>query len=124
MDSKNQFTYFCLCIAVGFIGGVLYEPFSAFRKLFQCHKGKNKGVGIGLDIGFCISFALLSIYLSFLLKFPDFRGYMVVGYGIGMAIYLKILHYIVAFFEKVCYNMIKKRIKERKTTLKEEENGT
>ncbi len=125
MDSQNQFYYFCICLGIGFAGGILYEIFFALRLILRCNREKNRPLGIALDILFCLLFIFFSIYLSFLLHFPDFRGYMFVGYGLGMAIYLKILHRIVAFFEKVCYNTGRKLINKvknsRRNSLKEVE---
>ena len=123
MDTKGQFTYFLLSVAVGFVGGLLYEVFSLFRILFSCDKGKWKGIGIGLDIGFCLLFTIWCIYMSFCLRFPDFRVYVCCGWVLGFAIYLKILHRILAFFENVCYNVLvkmAKKAKSKKKTLKKE----
>ena len=123
MDTKNQFTYFLLSVAIGFVGGLLYELFALVRLLFHVKRGKWKGLGVGLDIAFCISFAILCIYASFCLHFPDFRGYMCMGWLVGGIIYLKILHRIVAFLEKVCYNVLVKMVtkaKSKEKTLKKE----
>ncbi len=108
MDAKNQFTVFLASIAVGFVGGVFYEIFAFLRGVFGCEKGKNKILGNSFDIVFCILFAVFCIFASFLLHFPSFRGYMWLGFGLGGALYAKTLRRIVAFLEKVCYNMIRK----------------
>ena len=118
MDSKHQFTIFCLCVAVGVIGGVLYEIFSLFRDLFNCSKGKNKCVGIVIDSLFGVCFAGLSITAAFWWRFPVFRVYMWIGYALGGIIYLKTLHRMVAFFKKVCYNMFNRLVKRAKKARK------
>ena len=115
MDTKRQFAFFLLSMAIGFIGGLLYEPFSFARRLFRCDRGKRKALGVGIDVAFCISFALLCVFTSFCMRFPDFRGYMCVGWVLGGAIYLKILHRIVAFCEKVCYNILVKMVAKAKS---------
>ena len=92
MDTKNQFAYFLLSVAIGFVGGLLYELFALVRLLFRVKDGKRKALGVGIDITFCICFAILCIYASFFLHFPDFRGYMCIGWLVGGIIYLKILH--------------------------------
>jgi hypothetical protein len=125
MDSQGQFLVFCLCTATGFFGGVIYEPFSFIRLLCRCHADKNKIIGMIIDLLFCLIFALLYISLAYKCHFLAFRAYMCLGYALGFIIYLKILHRIVAFFEKVCYNMIAqkaKKIKKQEKTLKKEVN--
>lgn len=122
MDTKNQFAYFLLSVAIGFVGGLLYELFALVRLLFRVKGGKRKGFGIGIDIAFCICFAILCIYACFSLYFPDFRGYMCIGWLVGGIIYLKILHRIVAFLEKVCYNVLVKMVtkaRSKEKTLRE-----
>ncbi len=121
MDSKNQFVIFCLCLAVGFVGGLLYEFFGFIRLLFKCNTGKNKFIGITLDISFFLSFAFICVLVAYLFRFPEFRVYMSVGYGVGGVIYLKTLHRMVAFFGKVCYNMLTKVIKKTKNSRKTRE---
>ena len=124
MDTQNQFTYFLLSIVIGLVGGLLYEIVAFFRLIFGCNRGKIQAIGIVLDIIFGIIFAILCIFASFLLRFPDFRVYMGLGWIIGLIIYSKTLRIIVAFFEKVCYNSIArmvKRAKSRKKTLKRED---
>ena len=123
MDSKNQFTFFCLCLCIGFIGAVLYEFFALFRLLFGCDRGKNAVLGIVLDLIFCACFACFCVFGAFWLKFPDFRVYMPVGYAVGGILYSKTLRRIVAIFEKVCYNRITKLVRKARKhekTLKKE----
>ena len=119
MDAKNQFAYFCLSIAVGFCGGLIYEIFAVLRFVFGCEHKKRKTVGLILDLIFGTAFASFAIYTAFLLKFPSFREYMCIGYAIGGIIYAKTLRRILAFYKKVCYNvfarMVKKAKKQRKT---------
>lgn len=123
MDAKNQFAYFSICIAVGFLGGVLYEVFSFFRLIFGCKRGKNRILGGIFDVSFCLIFGIFAVFSSYLLHFPDFRGYMWFGYGLGGIIYFKFLHKIIAFFENLCYNKLSKWIKRalnKKKTLSKE----
>ena len=124
MDTQNQFTYFLLSTLIGLTGGLLYEIFAFFRLVCGCERGKCKVLGITLDVIFGLVFALHCIFTSFWLRFPDFRGYMGVGWLIGLIIYSKTLRRIVAFCEKVCYNSIAsmvKRAKRKKKTLKRED---
>ena len=123
MDTKNQFTIFCICIAVGLLGGILYEPFAFLRMIFGCPRGKSRPVGIALDIAFFAAFTVCTVFAGYLFRFPDFRVYMWIGYALGGIIYLKSLHRIVAFFGNVCYNKITKlakKARKREKTLKKE----
>jgi len=113
-----QFIIFLQCVLVGFVGGILYEIPSLFRWIFRCNRGKNAAIGAILDALFWIGFTIWCIFAAFLFHFPDFRVYMIVGYGIGLIIYLKILHRIVAFFKKVCYNGLTKMVKKAKNKKK------
>ena len=106
MDSKNQLAYFGLCVAVGFVGGVVYEIFALVRLCLGGAKGKNKILGGALDIIYCVVFAVLTVFSRFCFRFPDFRVYFWLGYAVGGILYLKTLHKIIAFFEKLCYTNV------------------
>ena len=121
MDAKGQFSCFCLCIAVGFVGGVLYSACSFLRVLFSCQRGKNKVIGAVIDVLFFTAFALFCTACAFVLKFPAFRPYIWAGQAIGLILYLKSLHKVVAFFQNICYNKVAKAVKkllQRKKTQK------
>ena len=106
MDSKNQLFYFCLCILVGFLSGLSYELVVLLRGIFRCERGKNKIIGVVLDVIYPIFVAFVCVFMQFILHFPAFRGYMWIGYAVGFIIYLKILRRILAFLQKMCYNML------------------
>lgn len=118
MPTENQFIVFCLCMAVGFAGGILYEPFSLLRSVFSVKESKRKAIGGILDLLFCTSFAIVCILSAFALDFPDFRLYMCIGYGVGGIIYLKTLHKVVAFLKKICYTIAIKVCKSFKKARK------
>lgn len=123
MDTKNQFIFFLLSVSIGLAGGLLYEIFAIVRLLFGCDRGKRKAVGIASDILFGLTFSFFAVCASYFLRFPDFRGYFSLGWLIGLIIYSKTLRIILAFFEKVCYNIIAKMVKRAKSkekTLKKE----
>lgn len=118
MDGKGQLGVFCLTVAVGFCGGIIYEFFAIFRKIFGCNRGKNKFLGGIFDVLFCLSFAIWCIFASFLGDFPSFRVYIWLGYAVGGILYSKILRRIVAFLEKLCYNVLNKMLKWQKSKRK------
>ncbi len=123
MDSRNQFTYFCLCIAVGFVGGIIYEIFASFRKILRCPHGKNRVLGGMVDVAFCGCFAVLCTASAYWLHLPSFRFYMWIGYALGFLIYLKTLRRTVAFLQKVCYNVLCKIAKRAKIKKKLSKTG-
>ena len=123
MDTVHQFHVFILCVCFGVVGGVFYELLSLFKILFFPWKKAKRFFGNLIDIVFWISLWIASVYLSFSFKFPSFRVYMGIGYLLGGILYLKILHKIVAFFKRICYNNIRKAIKkvtDKEETLKKE----
>ena len=124
MDAKNQLVYFLISIAIGFIGGVPYEFIVVLRRIFKIDKKKCEKIGFGLDIFYFILFSTWCVFASQVLRFPDFRIYLWIGWIIGLILYSKILRRIVAFFENVCYNVFIKLLKMAKSkekTLKREE---
>lgn len=112
MDAKGQLLYFCLCLGIGFVCGFVYEVFALCRALLGCQKGKHRLIEIFLDIVFFLVFAGICIYAGYVGKFPAFRVYMWLGYALGITIYLKILHRILAFWENVWYNKLTKAIEK------------
>ncbi len=123
MDAKNQFVYFCLCLVVGFFGGIVYEKFAFLRRVFRCHKGKKHVLGAIIDATFCVCFAFICVFSAFWLRFPAFRAYMWIGYALGFLIYLKTLRKMVAFLQKVCYNLFHKTVKRAKNKKKLSKTG-
>lgn len=118
MGMQNQFPVFCLCIGVGFAGGLLYEGFALLRLAFQCDKGKRPPMGIVLDLLFFLVLAVWCVSCSYWLRFPDFRLYTWIGYAVGGIIYWKTLRRILAFCEKVCYTVLIKALKKAKSKKK------
>lgn len=118
MDTKNQFVYFLLSIATGFIGGLLYELFAFIRLICGVDRGKRKAIGIVSDILFWVFFTILAIYSCFLFHFPSFRVYMGIGWLLGGIIYSKTFRIMVAFLEKVCYTKLTKLVKKAKSKKK------
>ena len=120
MDSKNQFFYFCLSIAIGFTAGLPYEIFALLRQIFRCDTSKNKPISVILDVIYPLIFALICIFAQFIFRFPAFRAYIWIGYALGFIIYLKILRRTLAFLQKTCYNKLAKvlrKAKKREKTL-------
>ena len=113
MQPQPQFSLFLTCMAIGFACGILYEPFALFRLLFHCHT-KNRWIGLTVDICYCLLITVGVTTATHFLKFPNFRVFWWLGIAVGGIIYLKSLHKIIAFFEKVCYNRLAKLVKKAK----------
>ena len=111
MDSLGQFSIFIKCVGIGFCGGVLYEILSILKFPWIKHKKIAKILQSIADGIFWFGFCIGSVWLSYTFEFPAFRVYIWIGYLVGGILYLKILHKIVAFFKKICYNEISKGIK-------------
>ena len=109
-------------IIIGFVGGVFYEVFSVMRWLCGVKRGKAYALGVLFDVLFFAIFAVFATFTATKAGFPAFRWYIFVGYGIGLLLYLKILHRILDFFEKVCYNAVYRSIKSCQMKLKERKN--
>ena len=123
MDAKNQLSIFCLCLLLGFVGGVFYEFFALFRLIFKCEQGKNKILGLALDLSFFILYAFFCVFASYLFGFGDFRASRWLGFAVGGWLYAKTLRRIVAFLENLCYNMLHRRIKSQKARKKLSNSG-
>lgn len=118
MFLQNQLRYFCISLISGYIFGIAYEIFYSLRLICGCVKGRRKGIETALDICFFIAFALWQVYISYLFYFPSQRVYLWIGSFLGLIIYLKSLHKIIAFLEKLWYNKIAQRVKNHKKSLK------
>lgn len=110
MDAANQIFVFLVCVLTGVASGVVYEVFYILRKLFP------SAFSIAFDVAFFLVFAGMSIFASVLFTFPNFRVYMYLGNALGLILYLKSIHLIVAFLWKLCYNKARKVLKRRKST--------
>ncbi len=98
--SGGQFYVFISCVAFGGMSGILFS-FSELIKL----KINNDLIRIIPDfIAFIITTGLFIIY-SHLLSFPNFRLYMILGSLLGIIIYFKSFHILLANCMKKLYNL-------------------
>ncbi len=99
----NQFYIFIACVGFGAVAGVPYSVILFYRNKFRRY--------IIPKIVEFLYFAIIAccfIYYSYLIGFPSLRGYMYVGVFLGIYLYVKSFHYILAKILKRLYN-IKKR---------------
>lgn len=117
-----QFYIFLTCLFVGIIGGIIYDVIYVIKVVMfglpcaEKKRGDNgkkrekaeRGAGMFFDVLFFLLFSALSIFIGTLFSFPDFRSYMFMGNLLGLLLYLKSFHIIVAFFIKRVYNITRK----------------
>ena len=114
----NQLYVFLACFSFGVFCGVVYSPITFFKSLI-----KIKAIQILIDVLFFTTVSFFYVLLSYKLKFPSLRFYMVFGVFSGLFSYMKSFHIILANFNKKLYNIIKKNKGKRrwkKRSLKEE----
>ena len=108
--SQNQIFVFIACLSFGTCFGFLFS-LAKFIK----YKIKNLFLRIVPDV---IAFLLLSrayVGYSYSMNFPNFRIYMVIGVVLGVYIYLKTFHIILAKYVKMAYNIIDKKQRNKKS---------
>ena len=106
----NQLYVFIACVSFGGVVGVLYSPILLLKEKFK----KNIFVFI-LEIFYYLLTTLMFIWYSYLLKFPNLRGYMIAGVLIGILLYVKSFHYMLAKLIKRYYNILRKYFLRKKS---------
>ncbi len=97
---NGQIRIFLVCTLVGVLCGVLYDAFFLVRSTYRKH-----WLRILCDILFSIGFALVYAIVSVSLEFPPLRFFFLLGCGLGLLLYIKSFHKIVAFFVEKIYNI-------------------
>ncbi|MGN0804343.1 MAG: spore cortex biosynthesis protein YabQ [Candidatus Coproplasma sp.] len=107
---------FLICVLCGASSGIVYDVLYLAR-VFVCGADKeNYTVKDKIFTAVCdlIYFAVLSamfIFVSVCFEFYSIRLYMLLGCALGVLIYLKSLHIIIAFLIKRVYNKVNKCIR-------------
>ena len=105
----NQFFIFIACVSFGGVMGLLYSPTLLLREKFG-----NKLYVFIFELIFYLFLAFAFFVYSFIIKFHNLRGYMIVGVFIGIYLYVKSFHYMLAKFIKRYYNKIDKFLLRKK----------
>ncbi len=100
----DQIYVFLVCVLSGIVGGVLYDVLYLVRYPFR-----SRAVCIVTDVFFGLLFAGLFLFVSVTFYLPGLRFYMLIGCGVGLLLYLKSFHEIVAFFAQKVYNHCEKK---------------
>jgi hypothetical protein len=101
VEMTDQIYTFFICLLGGVASGVVYEVIYIV-KLFV----KGKKMAIALDILFFLVFAAIYVFLAVIFSLPYFRLYMFIACQVGLLLYLKSIHYILAFFIEMVYNRV------------------
>ena len=107
--TKHQFYVFVACVAFGGISGI---TFSISNTIKFCIK--NKPVKTLLDVLAFLIVASAYVLFSHQLNFPNIRVFMIAGVFVGILLYFKSFHIILAKYLKKLYNIIDKNIKRKK----------
>lgn len=89
--------YDLLYVARVFVCGINKSKYTVKDKIFTCI----------CDLLYFIVLAAAFVFVSVCFEFYSLRLYMVVGCALGVIIYLKSLHLIIAFFIKKVYNSMR-----------------
>lgn len=107
--TANQIFIFLVCIYAGLLSGIIYDVIYLTK-----HFAGGKVLNIVLDIVFFVIFALIYIFVSLLFSFPAFRLYMFLAAQLGLFMYVKSFHVLIANGAKKLYNGLKKGKEKRR----------
>ena len=108
-----QIFIFLTCALCGVISGVVYDILYIARA-FVCGLDKakftlkDKIFTCICDLIYFIAFSAMFVFTSICFEFYTIRLYMLVGCALGALIYLKSLHFIIAFLVRKVYNRLRK----------------
>lgn len=105
--TKNQIFVFIACISFGGVSGIFLSLAEVLKKPINV-----KPLKILPDVAAFILIAAAYVVFSFKLNFPSYRIYMTVGVFLGLALYYKSLHVILAKCTQKAYNKTIKRFFE------------
>ena len=105
--TKNQFYIFIACLAIGGVFGS-FCSFSASVKFFI----KNKFLKAFCDVFASFFLSVIFVLFSFYLRFSNLKLYMLCGVFIGIYLYLKSFHIILAKYAEKIYNIYKSKRKK------------
>ena len=108
--ASGQIIYFLQSVAIGGVSGIVYSIFRGVNFLLK----RLKPIKVVLTILFYVVLYLIFLQLTFLLKFPNVRAYMILGVAIGLALYNKSFHIILAKVGEKLYNRINRFILTKK----------
>ncbi|MBE7087288.1 MAG: hypothetical protein E7369_03205 [Clostridiales bacterium] len=99
--TSNQIFVFFSCVTIGGGCGVIFTLFYFIKTLFK----NNRVIDIAFDLlSFCAT-AVIYVLWSHAWGFPNVRAYMIAGVFVGIILYMKSFHIILAKFVKRLYTI-------------------
>ena len=109
--SANQFYVILACLSFGVVWGVVFSFLSLIKR-----KIKIVYLSVLLDILFFVLLSGSYVLYSHWAGFPSIRAYMPLGVLLGICLYMKSFHLILAKVLKMTYNKyVRKLTAKRKT---------
>ena len=102
--TANQFGVFVVCFSIGGVCGALFSISALFKFVIKSVK-----VSWIFDVFAFILTSVIYVYTSHKLNFPNYRAYMTVGVFVGIFVYLKSFHILLAKINKKAYNILKRK---------------
>ena len=112
----SQLPVFLIHTLIGYLSAFLSAPLLWIGR-------RVPRVRILTDILFFLLLAVFVAKGSVVFAFPDYRFYMSVGNLLGVILYLKSLHILLAIFEKICYNIVVKGLNAFRKRKKDKKRG-
>ena len=107
--SSGQFYVFCAAAAFGGAAGFLLSVSGAIKTV-----SKNKVVGFIADTSAFALAAFAFVPYSYALNFPSFRPYMAAGVFLGLFLYAKSYHILLAKPVKILYNVCRNKFEKNR----------
>ncbi len=117
-DTLSQFCTFIACVGFGAVTGILVSISSGLKYIV-----KNKPIKILSDTFVFILIGLLYIAYSYSFNFSSLRLYMIFGVFMGIVVYMKSFHILLAKIGKKAYNIIQIRKDKIKHERRKDEKG-
>lgn len=100
----DQVYIFLSSIVIGAIMGVIFDFFRALRR-----KGNTKNILVYIqDIIFWFIIAVIIIVSSFIINNGELRGYMLIGYILGVLVYMLMLSKYIKLLFGIIFDFIEK----------------
>lgn len=103
--TANQFSVFIACLSIGGTCGVFFSVSALLKNVV-----KNNKIAWVFDLVAFIFTSLIYGVSSYKLCFPNYRVYMTVGVLVGIFLYLKSFHILLAKTTKKIYNIMENKI--------------
>ncbi len=108
-----------ICVLCGAASGIVYDILFVARSIVcgvdrRKFTLKDKIFTFICDLIYFVVFAALFTYVCICFEIYTLRLYMLIGAAVGVLIYLKSFHIIIAFLIKKVYNSLNKSVRSKK----------